>query len=60
MDFIYPSYLVQQGDTLSEIAQRFYLRGDAAAYKALAEANGIADPDKIQAGERIILHEIMV
>lgn len=46
-------YTVQAGDTLTEIAQRFY--GDAALFKALANANNIADPNKIQPGQVLTL-----
>ena len=41
-----PPYVVQPGDTLSEIAQRFGLSVDA-----IVRANGIADPDLIFAGQ---------
>ena len=40
------SYVVQEGDTLSAIAERFHV--DVAQ---LASANGITDPDDIQAGQ---------
>lgn len=42
------AYTVQPGDTLSALAERF---GTTVA--ALARANGIADPDRIVAGERL-------
>jgi murein DD-endopeptidase MepM/ murein hydrolase activator NlpD len=42
------SYVVQPGDTLSQIAARF--RVDAAD---LAAANGLKDPDQIQAGQSL-------
>ena len=42
-------YVVNKGDTLSAISQR--LTGRASNYKALAEANGIADPNKIRSGQ---------
>ncbi len=42
------TYTVQQGDTLSGIAARF---GLSAA--AIARTNGIADPDRIPAGQRL-------
>ena len=41
-----PPYVVQPGDTLSEIAQRFGTSVDA-----LVRANGIDDPDLILAGQ---------
>lgn len=40
------TYTVQSGDTLSEIAERF-----GVSLKDLADANDIADPDLIHAGE---------
>jgi LysM repeat protein len=46
-------YLVKAGDALSGIAQRFY--GDASLSKALANANEIADPNKIKAGQFLTL-----
>jgi LysM repeat protein len=46
-------YIVQARDTLSEIAQRFY--GDASLFKALANANEIADPNKIKTGQVLVL-----
>ena len=41
-----PPYVVQPGDTLSEIAQRF-----GSSVDTLVRANGIADPDIIFAGQ---------
>jgi nucleoid-associated protein YgaU len=46
-------YTIQSGDNLSKIAKRFY--GDANKYRDIAQANGIADPDKIQAGQGLSL-----
>jgi len=43
-------YKIQQGDTLSDIAQRSGYGGD---YKALGDANGIKDYDKINAGDTL-------
>lgn len=47
------TYTVQSGDTLSEIAQRFY--GDAMAYKRIFEANRdiLDDPDVIYPGQTL-------
>lgn len=42
------TYIVQAGDTLSEIAAKF-----GTTYQHLAEINGIADPNKIYAGQEI-------
>lgn len=44
----YITYVIQPGDTLSGIAQRF-----GTSVRTLAELNGISDPDKIYAGDRI-------
>ena len=43
-------YLVQQGDSLSAIAGSFGVKVDA-----LMAANGITNPDKIQAGQKLII-----
>ena len=47
------TYTVKSGDTLSKIAQRFY--GDANQYHQIAEANGIANPDRIDVGQELTL-----
>lgn len=44
-------YTIQAGDNLSKISKRFY--GNANNYQKIAAANGIADPDKIRAGQQI-------
>ncbi len=46
-------YVIQEGDTLSLIAKRYY--GDAMAYPRIFEANRevIQDPDKIFPGQKI-------
>lgn len=44
-------YTIQSGENLSKISQFFY--GSANHYSKIAEANGIADPDKIRAGQQI-------
>jgi nucleoid-associated protein YgaU len=46
-------YTIKSGDNLSHIAQRFY--GAASKYTKIAEANGIADANKIQVGHTINL-----
>ncbi len=46
-------YVVESGDTLSAIAQRFY--GDAGQYAKIAQVNGIDNPDLIQVGQRLII-----
>ena len=43
-------YLVQQGDSLSAIASSFGVKVDV-----LMAANGITNPDKIQAGQKLVI-----
>lgn len=43
------TYTVAGGDTLWAIAERFY--GDGNQYQRIADANGIANPDLINAGQ---------
>ena len=45
------TYVVQSGDTLSEIAGRFMGDSSAAAYNLIAEHNDITDPSKIFVGQ---------
>ncbi len=45
------AYTIAPGDNLSKISQYFY--GSANQYQKLAQANKIADPDKIHAGQQI-------
>jgi nucleoid-associated protein YgaU len=47
------SYTIQSGDSLSKISKHFY--GDANKYEKIAQANGIADANKIQAGKTITI-----
>ena len=42
------AYIVQPGDTLSELAQRY-----GTSVEAIAQANGIANPNLIFAGQRL-------
>ena len=49
-------HTVVAGDTLSALATRFY--GDAQLHRLIATASGIADPDVIHAGQRLIIPEI--
>lgn len=44
------TYIVQSGDTLSEIAQRF-----GTTYQSLAAINNIADPNRIYPGQEIVI-----
>jgi nucleoid-associated protein YgaU len=50
-------YTVQAGDSLSKIASRFY--GNAGQYMKIYEANRntLSDPDKIRAGQELIIPE---
>lgn len=47
------AYKIKPADNLSHIAKRFY--GQASKYAEIAKANGIKDPDKIQAGQELKL-----
>lgn len=44
-------YVVKSGDTLSKISKTYY--GDANLYSKIAQANDIANPDKIQVGQEL-------
>lgn len=44
-------YTIKPGDNLSKISKLFY--GTPNKYQQIAHANGIADPNKIQAGQQI-------
>ena len=46
-------YTVKSGDNLSKISKLFY--GTPNHYQQIAQANGISDPNKIQAGQQIKL-----
>jgi len=49
------TYTVQSGDSLSKISKQFY--GDANKYMKIFEANKdkLSDPDKIKAGQELII-----
>ena len=49
-------YTVHSGDNLSKISKRFY--GNTNNYSAIAQANGIANPDLIRVGQQINLPEL--
>jgi S-formylglutathione hydrolase FrmB len=49
-------YTVVAGDTLSALALRFY--GDADLYRLIATASGVADPDAIDVGQRLIIPDV--
>ncbi|THF68243.1 BON domain-containing protein [Deinococcus sp. Arct2-2] len=44
-------YTVQSGDTLGEIAQKYY--GNAGEYKKIAHYNNISNPDLIKVGQKL-------
>jgi len=46
-------YVVQKGDTLSLIAKRFYGSINKQAYMRIAKYNGIANPDRIDVGQKL-------
>jgi LysM repeat protein len=46
------THTVVAGETLSALALRFY--GDAELYRLIATASGVADPDVIDVGQRLI------
>ena len=46
-------YTVIRGDSLFGIAQRFY--GDGNTFPIIAQANGIADPDRIFPGQVLVI-----
>lgn len=48
-------YTIAPGDTLWAIAERFY--GDGSKFPKIAEANGIANPDLINAGAELVIPE---
>lgn len=45
------AYTIKPGDNLSKISKLFY--GSANKYNEIAQANGIENPDRIQAGQQI-------
>ncbi len=47
------SYVVKQDDTLWLIAKK--LTGDGSNYKAIAQKNGIINPDKLSVGQRLVV-----
>jgi nucleoid-associated protein YgaU len=44
-------YTIQPGDNLSKVSKLFY--GNANHYQAIAKASNIANPDKIQVGQKV-------
>ena len=51
------THTVVAGETLSALALRFY--GDAELYRLIATASGVADPDVIHVGQRLIFPDFM-
>jgi nucleoid-associated protein YgaU len=47
------SYTIQSGDNLSKVSKKFY--GDPNKYEKIAQANSIADANKISAGQTITI-----
>lgn len=47
------TYIVRPGDTLSKIAARKDIYGDASKWKRIATANGIRDPKKLKVGKKL-------
>jgi nucleoid-associated protein YgaU len=47
------TYAVQPGDNLSKISTHFY--GDANKYPKILKANQLEDPDKIKAGQKLVI-----
>ncbi|MEU4837876.1 alpha/beta hydrolase-fold protein [Nocardia testacea] len=50
-------YEVVAGDTLAALASRFY--GDAGLHRLIADASAITDPDAIEAGQQLIIPDLM-
>jgi nucleoid-associated protein YgaU len=44
-------YTIKSGDNLSKVSEKFY--GNPNKYQTIAQHNGIGDPNKIQAGQKI-------
>ena len=47
------THIVATGETLSSLALRFY--GDAEMYRLIATASGIANPNVVNVGQRLIV-----
>ena len=47
------TYVVRRGDTLSRVAERLY--GDPAAWRAIARANTIVDPRRLEPGRTLTI-----
>ncbi|WP_067857021.1 alpha/beta hydrolase-fold protein [Nocardia shimofusensis] len=53
----YRKYEVVAGETLSELATRYY--GDASFARFIAAASGITEPDTVAAGQQLIVPDLM-
>jgi nucleoid-associated protein YgaU len=49
-------YTIQSGDNLSKVSKHFY--GSPNHYQKIAQANGIDNPDRIQAGQTLTIPTI--
>lgn len=49
------AFAIESGDTLSGIAAAYYGNGGSDCYNAIADYNGISDPNKIKSGGTLIL-----
>jgi nucleoid-associated protein YgaU len=49
-------YTIQSGDNLSKVSKHFY--GSPNHYQKIAQANGIDNPDRIQAGQTVTIPTI--
>lgn len=47
------TYTIQSGDNLSKVSKLFY--GNPNHYEAIAKASNLENPDKIQAGQQVII-----
>jgi len=47
------TYVVKAGDTLIELAIRFY--GDSSKWRLIAQKNGIKDPRKLPVGKKLVI-----
>jgi nucleoid-associated protein YgaU len=47
------NYTLKAGDNLSKISKLFY--GNPNKYEAIAKASGLADPNKVQVGQKIVI-----
>jgi LysM repeat protein len=48
-------YTVRKGDTLSDIAEKYYGHGTESYWEKIAKANHLSNPNKIYPGERLLI-----